>query len=51
MLGSVAPYLAAAFGMALAGAGALALIYTVGHLDPPEAPPSASPRVEKRSPS
>ncbi len=49
MLGSVAPYLMAAFGMAFAAASALALFYTVGHLDPPEVPPVAPPRVEKRS--
>jgi hypothetical protein len=40
MLGSVAPYLAAAFGMAFAGTSALVLIHTIRHLDPPASPSS-----------
>ncbi len=42
MFGSVAPYLMAAFGMAVAATSALTLFYAVGHLDPPETPPVAA---------
>jgi len=42
MFGSVAPYLAAAFGMAFAGGSALTLIYVIGHLDPAQGPPRES---------
>jgi hypothetical protein len=38
MIGSVAPYLMAAFGMTIAGLSALTLFYAIGHLDPPETP-------------
>ena len=42
MFGSVGSYLMAAFGMAFAGTSALALIYTIGHLDSPEVPPAGA---------
>ena len=40
MFGSVGSYVMAAFGMAFAGTSALTLIYAIGHLDSPEAPPA-----------
>ena len=48
MFGFVAPYLMAAFGMTFAGASALTLIYAVGHLDPPEMPPTGGSEARGR---
>lgn len=40
MFGAAAPYLVAISAMLFCGLTALTLIYTVEHLDPPEAPSS-----------
>jgi hypothetical protein len=48
MLGAAAPYVVAISAMLFAGISALALIYTVTHLDPPEtvaSPTRADERV------